>query len=44
MHNKLPQFTAVIVPRHGEAIGGDMEMLGVCVRPCVRPSQSLLAR
>ena len=23
-------------PRHGEAIGGDMEMLGVC--PCVRPS------
>ena len=43
-------FASVIVPHHGEAIGGDIEMLGVrpcvsaCVRPSVRPSQSLLAR
>ena len=40
----------IFVPRHGEAIGGDIEMLGVrpsvrpSVRLSVRPSQSLLAR
>ena len=33
----------IIVPRHGEAIGEDIEMLGV--RPSsVHPSHSLLAR
>ena len=41
-------FILLIVPRHGEAIGGggNIKMLGVrlCVRPCVRPSQTLLAR
>ena len=40
------KFTIIFVPRHGEAIGGDIEMLGVCPCVCVsvRPSQSLLAR
>ena len=34
----------VIVPRHGETIGGDIEILGVCacVRACVRPSVTKL--
>ena len=36
-------MTAIFfVPRHGEAIGGDIEMLGV--RPCVRPSVSASVR
>ena len=32
----------VFVPRHGEAIGGNIKMLGVrlCVRPSVRPAMA----
>ena len=38
MFHPHPILISIFVPRHGEAIGGDIEMLGV------RPSQSLLAR
>ena len=34
--SQIKFITMVIVPRHGEAIGGDIEMLGM--RPSVCPS------
>ena len=41
-------YSWIIVPRHGEAIGGNIKILGVrlcvcaSVRPCVRPSVTKL--